>query len=102
MRLLDLLAKLGILRWGWKAGVYRSGRDRPVEFLLDDVYNAKRDLTTKEDLKDMARMVGLSPKQEAASPGEARRCPVCARDVSLAARFCPGCGQQMPNTHQKN
>lgn len=53
MKILDLLAKLGILRVGVKAGTYRSGTERPAEFMMDDVYDADRDLTTKDDLKDL-------------------------------------------------
>lgn len=51
MKLLDWLAKLGILRFGATAGTYTSAKDRPAEFVMDDVYDAKRDLTTKEDVK---------------------------------------------------
>ncbi|GGD47432.1 hypothetical protein [Sinisalibacter lacisalsi] len=51
MKLLDWLAKLGILRFGVKTGTFTSGKDRPAEFMMDDVYDAKRDLTTKEDVK---------------------------------------------------
>ena len=50
MNILTLLSKLGILRYGAKKGVYTSGADRPSEFLMDDVYNAERDLTTKKDV----------------------------------------------------
>lgn len=51
MKLLDLLAKLGILRFGAKAATYSSAKDRPAEFMMDGVYDAERDLTTKEDVK---------------------------------------------------
>ena len=51
MKVLDLLAKLGILRFGAKSGTYRSGTDRPAEFMMDDMCNAERDLTTREDIK---------------------------------------------------
>ncbi len=51
MKLLDILAKLGILRYGTKAAVYRSGRDRPIEFMDQGVFNAERDLTTLDDVK---------------------------------------------------
>jgi len=51
MKLLDLLAKLGILRFGTKKATWTSGKDLPEEFLMDDVYNAKRDLTTADDVK---------------------------------------------------
>ena len=44
MKLLDVLAKLGILRFGTKAAVYKSAKERPTELLMDDVFNADRDL----------------------------------------------------------
>jgi hypothetical protein len=44
MRLLDLLRKLGILRFGATAATYTSEADRPTEFMMDDVYNARKDL----------------------------------------------------------
>ena len=50
MKFLDLLAKLGILRVGARKATYTSARDRPAEFMMDDVYNAERDLVTKKDL----------------------------------------------------
>ena len=50
MKLLDFLAKLGILRYGTKAAVYHSGTERPAEFLMNDVANAERDLTTAKDI----------------------------------------------------
>ena len=46
-----LLAKLGILRYGAKSATYTSGRDRPAELLMPDVFNADRDLTTAQDIK---------------------------------------------------
>jgi len=54
MSFLDVLRKLGIVRYGAKAATYTSGKDMPVEFLLDDVYNAKKDLTTREDVARVA------------------------------------------------
>ncbi len=51
VKLLDILAKLGILRFGTKAAVYRSARDRPIEFMGQGVYDAERDLTTLDDVK---------------------------------------------------
>ncbi len=59
MKFLDVLAKLGILRSGTKAAVYKSGTERPAELMMDDVYNADRDLTTKEDV---AKVVGAGKK----------------------------------------
>ena len=47
--LLRVLAKIGILRYGAKSYTYTSGRDRPAESLMNDVLNAERDLTTKQD-----------------------------------------------------
>jgi hypothetical protein len=44
MKLLDLLAKLGILRCGARAAVYRTAAERPSELMMDDVFDAKRDL----------------------------------------------------------
>lgn len=35
-RILAVLGKLGIVRIGGKAAVYKSGRDRPAEFLPSD------------------------------------------------------------------
>lgn len=51
MKFLDLLRKLGILRGGAKAGAYTSGKDRPPEFLMEGVFDAKKDLVggAKED-----------------------------------------------------
>lgn len=49
------LSKLGILRYGAKSYTYTSGRDRPAESLMNDVFDAERDLTTKEDLAKLLR-----------------------------------------------
>lgn len=50
MKLLDILRKLGILRYGAQAGVYTSAADRPSSFMMDNVYDEKKDLVTREDL----------------------------------------------------
>ena len=63
MKILDILAKLGILRFGTKKATWKSGKDLPEEFLMDGVYNAKRDLTTAKDLKAAKDM--LTGKTEA-------------------------------------
>lgn len=47
MNLRDILAKLGILRFGTKKAVWHSGRNMPTEMLMDDMLNAERDLTTR-------------------------------------------------------
>ena len=50
MKILDILRKLGILRYGVPAGVYTSAADAPSSMILDDVYDEKKDLVTREDL----------------------------------------------------
>lgn len=57
MAFLDILRKLGILRFGTTAGTYTSAKDMPTEFLMADVYNAEKDLTTREDLAKVAGAV---------------------------------------------
>jgi hypothetical protein len=86
MKLLDILAKLGILRYGTKAAVYRSGTERPTEFLMDDVFNAKRDLTTREDLRDI---VGTLTDRQAPPT----TCLDCGASLPKDSRFCPRCGK---------
>ena len=51
MNLIDILKKLGILRYGAVKGTYSSAKDMPSELLMDDVYDAKKDLVGKEDLQ---------------------------------------------------
>ena len=51
MKFMDLLRKLGIFRSGSVSGTYKNAVDRPTELQMDDVFDAKKDLTTKEDLK---------------------------------------------------
>ena len=50
MTLLDILRKLGILRYGAEAGVYTNAADRPASLQMDGVFDEK-DLVTAEDLK---------------------------------------------------
>ena len=50
MKLLDILRKLGILRFGAEAGVYTSAADRPTSLMMDGVYDSKKDLVTGEDV----------------------------------------------------
>ena len=66
MKFPDLLAKLGILRSGAKAATYRSGTERPTELLMDDVYNAERDLTTAKDVAAIRSSVAA--RQPAGKP----------------------------------
>ena len=44
MGLMDILRKLGIVRFGATAGTYRNAKERPTELQMDGVYNAKKDL----------------------------------------------------------
>ncbi|MFA6134487.1 MAG: hypothetical protein WC869_10785 [Phycisphaerae bacterium] len=44
MKLLDLLRKLGIVRFGAEKAVYRNAKDRPMSFQDDDVFNSKKDV----------------------------------------------------------
>jgi hypothetical protein len=44
MKLIDWLRKLGILRFGTEAGVYRNAKDRPMSLQMNDVFNSKRDV----------------------------------------------------------
>ena len=66
-KLSAVLAKLGILRYGTKSYTYTSGRDRPAESLMPDVFNAERDLTTAEDLR---KLFGCKAKEPASPAGE--------------------------------
>lgn len=52
MKFFDVLAKLGILRFGAKAAVYKSGAERPAELMMDGVYNAERDLVKPPKPRD--------------------------------------------------
>ncbi len=51
MKLIDLLRKLGIFRSGFSKGTYKNAVGRPTELQMDDVFDAKKDLTTKKDVK---------------------------------------------------
>jgi hypothetical protein len=46
---LDILRKLGIVRYGAKAGTYRGAADQPDELFMDDVYDSSKDLVHKKD-----------------------------------------------------
>jgi hypothetical protein len=50
MNLIDLLRKLGILRFGTYKGTYSSAKDMPDGMFMDDVYDAKKDLAFQKDL----------------------------------------------------
>jgi hypothetical protein len=44
MKLIDWLRKMGILRFGAAAGVYRNAKDRPMSFQMDGVFNSEKDV----------------------------------------------------------
>jgi hypothetical protein len=57
MKVLDVLRKLGILRYGTKTATYTGMKDRPAEFFMDGVFNADKDLINREDVKQAATAV---------------------------------------------
>ena len=57
MKFLDVLRKLGILRYGTKAATYTSMKDRPAEFFMDGVFNADKDLINREDVTNATAAV---------------------------------------------
>lgn len=44
MKLIDWLRKLGILRFGAEAGVYRNAKERPLSFQMDGVFDSEKDV----------------------------------------------------------
>lgn len=44
MGILDILAKLGILRMGGTAATYKNAKDRPAELMMDGVFDSRRDM----------------------------------------------------------
>ncbi len=50
MRLLDILRKLGILRFGAEGGTYTNAAERPTSLQMDGVFDSKKDLVTREDV----------------------------------------------------
>ncbi len=49
MKLLDLLRKLGILRFGAETGTYTNAADRAASLQMDGVFDSRKDLVTRED-----------------------------------------------------
>ncbi len=56
MKIIDTLKKLGIFRFGSVSGTYKNGAERPTEFMMDGVMNAKTDLIGKGKFKKMLRI----------------------------------------------
>ncbi len=48
MTLIELLRKLGILRYGTTAAVYEGGAERPTELMMDGLYDANKELAGGE------------------------------------------------------
>ena len=88
MKILDLLAKLGILRFGTKKAVYHSAKDMPAEFLMNDVFDAERDLTTAQDIRDAAGVI----KGDRTA---AQFCSQCGKPVAADQKFCTACGAKL-------
>jgi len=57
MKFMDLLRKLGILRYGFKSGTYTSTKDMPPELFQEDVYDAQKDLLHRDDIKAAAAAI---------------------------------------------
>lgn len=56
MKFTEILRKLGILRYGsysWKG----KGKDRPIEAIMDDVYDSKKDLIHKDDVEKVKEKI---------------------------------------------
>jgi rubrerythrin len=90
MNLRDVLAKLGILRFGTKKAVWHSGRDMPAEMLMDDVFNAERDLTTKKDMDAVREAL-------TGADCDVRQCARCGRPLPSGQKVCPVCGAPKPH-----
>ena len=58
MKFIDLLRRLGILRFGAESGVYRSETERPASLPLDDVFDSRKNV------------IHLKRRNEQASPAE--------------------------------
>jgi hypothetical protein len=57
MKILDVLRKLGIWRYGTKTATYAGMKDRPAEFFMDGVFNADKDLINQKDVKNATAAV---------------------------------------------
>jgi hypothetical protein len=44
VKLIEWLRKLGILRFGAEAGVYRNAAERPTSFMMDGVFDSEKDV----------------------------------------------------------
>jgi len=53
MKVLDVLRKLGILRFGAEAGTYTKATDRPASLQFEEVFDSEKDLVTREDVREV-------------------------------------------------
>jgi len=44
MKFIDLLRRLGILRFGAEGGVYRNATERPTSLQMEDVFDSNKDV----------------------------------------------------------
>ena len=51
MSIMDVLRKLGILRVGATSGTFKNAKERPTELQMDGVFNADKDLVTRQDVR---------------------------------------------------
>jgi len=48
MKFIDILRKLGILRFGQTKAVYKNAKERPLEIQDSGIFSAKKDLINKK------------------------------------------------------
>lgn len=97
MSVIDWLRKLGILRFGTYKGTYTSAKDMPDELFMDNVYDSKKDLITKEDVKKALGKKESSAKSDSRIISDTKGavkmfCQHCGNEVAAEARFCSKCG----------
>ncbi|MFA5303554.1 MAG: hypothetical protein WC376_03560 [Candidatus Nanoarchaeia archaeon] len=51
MKFVDILKKLGILRYGSTKATYKNAKERPIELQENGVFNAKTDLINAKKKK---------------------------------------------------
>ena len=61
-KFIDLLRKLGIFRSGSVSGTYTNAINRPTEFQMEGVYDAKKDLVNKDDIVKAKAVIAKSSK----------------------------------------
>lgn len=86
MSVIDILRKLGVIRFGIKKSIYTSAKDMPAEFLMAGVFNAEKELVASQDIKDA--MVAIAESR----PNRVGKCLECGAELKPDAGFCVGCG----------